>query len=269
MPRKSSRIGQAPEWSAALRNHRERAGLSRAALASKAGVSEAAVKAFEWGTRHPKEATLNAIIGALGLTREQANPLREANGYAEDWWAILHQRFVPGALDLQAEVDRCPWPAFVANQSIDIIYSNEAMARILRADSTRDLLDREERNLLSQVSNRRFVDLFANFDEVVTFMIGTVKGDPRWQQSLANPSPWMKSRIEMFMAGDQDYVARVFKLWSEAPPVPHRARHTYPVRICHPGGESCASARARRSLTSGTSSRGRSGYRRTQKRGCS
>ena len=195
------------------------------------------MKAFEWGTRHPKEATLNAIIGALGLTREQANPLREANGYAEDWWAILHDRFLPGALDLQAEVDRCPWPAFVANQSIDIIHSNEPMARILRADSTRDLLEREERNLLSQVSNRRFVDLFANFDEVVTFMIGTVKGDPRWQQSLGNPSPWMKSRIEMFLAGDREYVARVFKLWSEAPPLPQRARHTYPVRIYHPSGD--------------------------------
>jgi hypothetical protein len=99
-----------------------------------------------------------------------------------------------------------------------------------------DLLVREERNLLSQVTNRRFVELFDNFDQVVSFMIGTVKGDPRRQQSLANPSPWMKSRFEMFLGGDQEYVARFLRLWTEAPPVPHRARHLYPVRMHHPNG---------------------------------
>jgi hypothetical protein len=64
----------------------------------------------------------------------------------------------------------------------------------------------------------------------------TVKGDPRWQQSLANPSPWMKSRFDMFLAGDPDYVSRFMRLWVEAPPIPHRARHVYPVRLHHPGG---------------------------------
>jgi hypothetical protein len=170
------------------------------------------------------------------LTREQANPVRRALGYPEDWYAILHDRFRPEDVDWQAEVDACPWPAFVANQAIDVPFSNLPMARILRADPESDLLVREERNLLSQVTNRRFVDLFANFDEVVTFMIGTVKGDPRWQQSLANPSPWMRSRFEMLSGGDPDYLARFLRLWNDAPPIPHRARHTYPVRMHHPNG---------------------------------
>ena len=86
------------------------------------------------------------------------------------------------------------------------------------------------------MTNRRFVELFANFDEVVTFMVGTVKGDPRWRESLGNPSPWLKGRVEMFLAGDQEYIARVFRLWNDAPAIPHRARHSYPVRIYHPGG---------------------------------
>jgi transcriptional regulator with XRE-family HTH domain len=219
-----------------LRQYRERAGVSRASLATRAGVSPHSIKAFEFGERHPKEATLNALIDALGLTREQANPVRRALGYPEDWYAILHDRFRPEDVDWQAEVDACPWPAFIANQAIDVPYSNLPMARILRADPASDLLVREERNLLSQVTNRRFVELFANFDEVVTFMIGTVKGDPRWQQSLANPSPWMRSRFEMLAGGDPDYLARFLRLWNDAPPVPHRARHTYPVRMYHPSG---------------------------------
>jgi transcriptional regulator with XRE-family HTH domain len=236
MPRRSAR--DVPAWSAELRRYRERAGLSRTALAARAGISEQALKAFEFGDRHPKEETLNAVIDALGLTREQANPIRRRAGHPEDWFAILHDRFPPESdRDWQAEVDACPWPAFVANQAIDVPYSNLPMARILRADPEQDLLVREERNLLSQVTNRRFVELFANFDEVVSFMVGTVKGDPRWQQSLANPSPWMKSRFEMFLAGDQEYVTRVMQLWAQAPPVPHRARHVYPVRMYHPSGE--------------------------------
>jgi transcriptional regulator with XRE-family HTH domain len=236
MPRKSTRLAKVPGWSAALRGHRERIGLSRWLLASRAGVSEHGVKAFEFGERRPREATLNALIDALGLTREEANPIRRGAGHPDDWYAILHERFRPQLIDLQSEVDRCPWPAFVANQAIDVPFSNAAMARILRADPDQDLLAHGERNLLSQVTNRRFVELFANFDEVVTFMVGTVKGDPRWQESLNHPSPWLKGRVEMFMAGDPEYVARVLRLWTEAPPIPHRARHIYPVRIHHPGG---------------------------------
>lgn len=237
MPRTSARLDDAPAWSTELRHHREQRGVSRAILGARAGVSPHSIKAFEFGERHPKEATLNAIIDALGLTREQANPVRRALGYAEDFYAILHDRFQPEDRDWQAEVDACPWPAFVANQAIDVPYSNLPMALILRADPQQDLLMREERNLLSQVTNRRFVELFANFDEVVTFMVGTVKGDPRWHQSLENPSPWTRSRFEMFLSGDPEYVSLVLKLWNEAQPVPHRARHAYPVRIYHPSGE--------------------------------
>ncbi|MEX1193432.1 MAG: helix-turn-helix domain-containing protein [Dehalococcoidia bacterium] len=236
MPRKSDRLGTVPDWSAALRGHRERVGLSRVALAVRSGVSEHAVKAFEWGQRRPKESTLTAIIDALGLTREEANPIRLGVGHPDDWYAILHERFRPENVDLQAEVDRCPWPAFVANQAIDVPYSNAAMARILRANPDQDLLAHGERNLVSQLSNPRFTDLFANLDEVVTFMIGTVKGDPRWQESLGNPSPWLQGRVEMFLAGNRDLVARVLRLWSEAPAISHRARHVYRVHIHHPSG---------------------------------
>ena len=64
--------------------------------AARAGVSEHAVKAFEWGKRRPREATLNAIIDALGLTREEANPIRIALGFPDDWYAMMHERFLPG-----------------------------------------------------------------------------------------------------------------------------------------------------------------------------
>ena len=84
MPRKSTRLANVPDWCSALRAHREREGISRAALARRAGISEHAVKAFEFGRRRPKESTLTAIVDALGLTREEANPIRAELGYPPD-----------------------------------------------------------------------------------------------------------------------------------------------------------------------------------------
>ena len=197
---------------------------------------EHAIKAFEFGQRRPKDSTLTAIVDALGLTREEANPIRAELGYPPDYYAILQERFLPGAIDLQAEINRCPWPAFVTNQAIDVVAFNDAFPRILRGDSSRELLGPGERNLISQVSNPRFMELFANLDEVIMFMIGTVKGDPRWQESLGNPSPWMHGAVSKLLAGNPDLVVRIASLWAQAPAIPHSARHIYTVRMHHPSG---------------------------------
>lgn len=236
MSRSTSKTTDAPEWSLALRKHRERVGLSRSLLALRAGISEPAVKAFEWGTRRPKEATLAAIVDVLGLTREEANPIRLAMGHPDDWYAILHDRFRPDAVDLAAEVDLCPWPVYVTNQGIDVVYFNKPFQRVMRVDLSRDFLGHGERNLISQLGNPRFAELIANFDELVTFMIGMVKGDPRWGESPERPAPWLQTRVEMFLRGDASLVARVLDIWAKAPAIAHGARHTYGVRVHHESG---------------------------------
>lgn len=235
MPRQSRRT-VLPAWAVALRSHREHAGLSRAALAARAGVSVSAIKAFEFGERRPKESTLIAIADALGLTREEAGPIRVGLGYPPDWYAILHDRWRSDDLDLQCEIDELPWPAFVTNQAIDVIAYNAWFPRILQGDDTRELLGDGERNLVVQVGNPRFMELFANIEEIVTFMIGTVKGDPRWSESLARPSPWLSDAVNRLLQGNSALVALVARLWSSTPPIPHRARHNYPVRMHHPSG---------------------------------
>jgi transcriptional regulator with XRE-family HTH domain len=235
MPRQSLRA-DVPEWATSLRSHRERAALARSALAARAGVSEAAIKAFEFGERRPKESTLLAIVDALGLTREEANPVRVALGYPPDWYAILHDRWRSEDLDLQAEIDALPWPAFVTNQAIDVVAYNAWFPRIFSGDDRQELLGEGERNLMVQVGNPRFMELFANIDEIVAFMIGTVKGDPRWSESLSNPSPWLNDAVQRMLAGNPALVTLVARLWASTPAAPHRARRTYPVHIHHPSG---------------------------------
>lgn len=195
------------------------------------GISVSGLKAFETGKRHPREVTLAALIDALGLTREQANPIRTSAGFGDDWYGLFHQRYPSGAIDLAAEVERVRWPAFVSNQGIDVLYANRPFQRLFGVDMQTDLEGEGERNFLSQASNPRFVEVFDNFDEIVKFMIGLVKGDPRWHQAPTNPAPWLRSALDQFMRGDPELVRRVLNLWNEAEPIPHRARHIYNVRL--------------------------------------
>jgi hypothetical protein len=194
-------------------------------------VSPSAVKSFELGRRHPKESTLNALIDALGLTRDEANPMRRAAGHPDDWFALFQDRYPSDTMDIAADVRKYDWPVFITNQAIDVVYANSAFEAAMGVDLSREFRGPGERNFLAQASNPRFVGNFANFDELVTYMIGLVKGDPRWHQSVQNPAPWMQGAMQKFLAGDQKLVQRVLELWSTAPPLPHRARHTYTVQL--------------------------------------
>jgi transcriptional regulator with XRE-family HTH domain len=220
-------------WSRELRRLREERGMTREVLARRSGISVSAVKAFETGKRHPKEGTLSALIDALGLTREQANPVRSGAGYPDDWYSLLHDRYPSAAIDLEAAVKDVPWPAFVSNQAIDILHTNQMFEDLMGVDLRQEFTARGDRNFLAHASNPRFTGRFDNFDELVTYMVGLVKGDPRWHQSPDRPAPWLNEPLARFMAGDPGLVSRVLQLWNEAPPIPHRARHTYRVRIRH------------------------------------
>src|SRR5688572_5895568 len=51
---------------AALRSARQRAGLSQAALAARAGTSQATVSAYETGRKEPSVRTLSRLLAATG-----------------------------------------------------------------------------------------------------------------------------------------------------------------------------------------------------------
>ncbi|HEY5625267.1 MAG TPA: helix-turn-helix transcriptional regulator [Dehalococcoidia bacterium] len=216
------------DWHVALRQHRRNRGLSRAALAARAGVSASSLKAFEHGQRHPKEATLNALIDALGLAREEANPMRLSAGYAVDWFGLLSARYP--SEDLAKDIEACPWPVFITNQATDVVHANHAFQRVWDVDLSREFLDPGERNLIANASNPRWVHSIENFDEMVTYLVGLIKGDPRWAQTPENPAPWLQSHLQRFIEGDPAAVQRVLRLWNDAPPLVHRARHMFRVR---------------------------------------
>ena len=70
---------------ARIRRRRQELGMTQLDLAERTGLSEAAVRSYELGTRNPKDAHREAIAEALGVS---ANYLRENDGYHES--EIVH-----------------------------------------------------------------------------------------------------------------------------------------------------------------------------------
>jgi transcriptional regulator with XRE-family HTH domain len=65
----------------ALRERRERVGLSQRALARAAGVTPAYVSLIEQGRRSPERDVVERLVRALSLSPAEANTLRSAAGY--------------------------------------------------------------------------------------------------------------------------------------------------------------------------------------------
>ena len=71
-------------WNVELRTLRETAGLTRAELAERGAVSEASIRAYETGRRHPARQTLGALLDALKVEPIRRHYIQAGAGYATD-----------------------------------------------------------------------------------------------------------------------------------------------------------------------------------------
>ncbi len=223
-------LRQAFDWRGAIRDYRKLHRLSQPEVARRAGLSVSAVKAYESGARHPTLETLTAIIDAMGMPMEAGNRVRAGAGYAIDWYAILNERFVSDPEALADEVEQFPWPVFVTNQAADLLFANRATQSVLGLDLARDLRGVGEQNFLARASDPKFAARMENWDEVITFLIGIAKGDPRYAHNLERPAAPVQDAVRKFLSGDPAYILRMLNLWDAAPPIPHRTRLRYNVR---------------------------------------
>ncbi len=222
---------EAFDWRRALREYRKKRGLSQPEVARRAGLSVSAVKAYENGDRHPSPETLSAIIVALGMTVEDANPIRAGAGYAIDWQEILNERYEPRDAEwLSNEVEQYAWPVFVTNQASDVICANRTFRSVVGMDAALRLPDKEHWNFLARASDAAFADRMENWDESTRFMLGIAKGDSRWAINLERPTPFLAEALRRFLEGDPAYIRRMLGLWEQAEPVPHTMRMHYRIR---------------------------------------
>jgi transcriptional regulator with XRE-family HTH domain len=217
------------DWRARLRRLRMERGVSFADLARRSGLSLSAVKRYEGGSRNPSEASLNAIIDALGLPRESANEIRAGAGFAVDVRSLFGERYVTDPQTLEAQAGQLPWPVFVSNMSFDIVIANQPFQRLIGVDLDHEFTGTGERNLLAGAGFSRFATRAQNYEELVGFMIGLAKADPRFAQNPERPAPWLREAMSRFLDGNPIFIRRFLDLWESVEPVPHRTRHNYRV----------------------------------------
>jgi hypothetical protein len=169
------------------------------------------------------------MIDAIGIPREEANRLLASAGYAVDLYSVYNWGYEPATLEqLAAEADGLPWPTFVTNQSFEVLHGNRAFQAVMQVDLASQYTEHGARNLISGVVDPDFASRVANWDEVIGFMAGLAKADPRWQaSSLENPPPWLQGTMRRFLAGDPKLVQRFLSVWTSATPVPHRLRQRF------------------------------------------
>lgn len=220
------------DWQLALRSWRLRQGMTQAALAERTGLALSSIRAYEHGRRRPSQTALLSLVASLGIPREKANPILNAAGYATDLRGVLEKEFTPHTLDeLQTRADALAWPAFVSNGSFEVIYANLPARLVFGVDPRTSYLGFDQRNILAGISHESFASRIENWDEVVTFMCGLVKGDQEWASvDLAHPSPWLRRPLEHFLQGDPERIRRFAELWRAAEPIPNRVHHAYDVR---------------------------------------
>lgn len=226
------------DWRRGMREYRKQRSLSRADVAHRSGLSQSAIKAYESGDRHPSREALTAIIDALGLTKEQANPLLAGAGYATNLSAIFHQAYGPYDHEWFArEVELSTWPVLVTNEAADIVAANHTLRSLIGIPLTERLPRPERWNFIVLASDPAFGDRLENWEEVYTRMLGLGKADLRRDINPERPAPWTTEAFKLFLQGDPAYISRLLKLWEGAEPVAHTTRMHAPVRWRHAGGQ--------------------------------
>jgi len=225
------------EWRLNLRSWRNREGLTQAEVAGRSGLSVASIRAYEAGARRPSATALQSMIDAIGIPREEANRLLASAGYSVDLYSVYNWGYDQTPLQaMAAEADSLPWPAHVTNQAFDVLHANRAFQAIMEIDLVYQYTEHGARNLIAGIVDKEFAARMANWDEVVGFMAGLAKSDPRWQSTgLENPPPWLQGAMRRFLEGDPALIQRFLSVWAVAKPIPHRLRQRFRLQWLYKG----------------------------------
>ena len=215
-----------------LRRLRDAAGLARAELAERAGVSVASVKAYEDGTRHPRRNTLVALLDALTADAFAREQTLRAGGFApdgaspalrseEEWFTL---EGASKAIAIHAH------PACVTTELFEVVAANACIQRVWEVDLHRELEGPFQRSFLSMLSTRRFADRLVNWEEALSVAVAVVKGHYGGETAIdPERHPYLAAAVEHLLAGSPEYVQRFLGLWLTVPGAIYRVRLSYPV----------------------------------------
>lgn len=258
-------------WRKELRAARRALKVTIPEVARAASLSIETVRGYENGRRTPTREHLIHVLQAINLPFMESNAILNAAGFAalrtrfpEDDFPEYF--FVRGELD--AAVERVPWPEFVAGDLLEVVAANRAAEAIWGIDFQHEkrTRTRAQLNLLSVASDHHFADRVGNWDEIVEFMASLYKGVPSGE-TLDRPSTFFNDVLAEFAKGTR----RSWRRWGTSGRRPSRCRRrcgsgtgsTGSTRSSGRCGSSASSARA----ASRTHSRSTTGTRSMRRRG--
>jgi transcriptional regulator with XRE-family HTH domain len=224
----------AQSWSSLLRAAREAVRLTRAEVANSSGVAAATIKAYELGVRNPSRPLLTAILTALQCDRYLRNQVLEAAGFRPDGLEVWHRNpdFALSFDEACAEIRRAPWPAIVTAEGLKVVAANAAYDALWGRRPGAAAAD-EAGGFLSWMSYPPYADRLKNWDEVMGFLIGVLKGSLRFPQEVPEASAHMRPALERFFAGDPGYIGRYLDLWDRTAASVAKARFSYRIVFDH------------------------------------
>lgn len=216
-------------WSEQLQQARRAAGLSRRALAARAGVSAETVASYEYARRAPTTKTLHKLTRGIGCDAATTNEILCAAGLdpePEDPRLRQMRRRWTGPASLDDIVNGYTWPCLVLNDHFEITGWNNAAVRVAERDFAIADPTPRERNMMRIAADPYFRERSVNWKEIVGFLMGLVKVD------MPNPND-TREYGEYFAAVIKD-IAREFpsslpdlmQLWGAATPF-HGQRNIY------------------------------------------
>jgi transcriptional regulator with XRE-family HTH domain len=228
------------DWPTQIREARLALGLTQAALAKLANVSENTVRKYESGLRKPTLETLNAVLRALRLNRWDANQIRHSLGFAADYLRMgqLEPTFMFSLEELPNWMEGNPWPQFVVDENLQIVVANSAAQRVWRVDLEREFPTLHDRSMTKFAADPRFAGCVVNWEEMVSHAVAIWKGHHLGAETLDRPSTYFDVALAELAKGDPQFVSRFVDLWQKTagktPKVRDRYRVVWQVPGCSP-----------------------------------
>jgi transcriptional regulator with XRE-family HTH domain len=227
------------DWQSRLREARRELGLSQHALARLTRLSAETIRAYEARRRRPTKAHLESLVDVLGLPPREANRILSDAGYSPREKVFPVERFTSYYFsedELQAYVDRQPWPEFVLNQLTELVAANAAAQALWGVDLVHELASRSraQLNMLAVASQHRFADLILNWEDAVRVLVAVSKGQPRSAESLEDPSAYFSEVLAEFAKGDPAFLPRLATIWERTPAREAKCHWSYPIVWCDP-----------------------------------